>query len=116
MFPIITNFQTLTGKAPLFLDAEVGRVADDIIVLRYSKSPDPASEPATTDFSVAGTSETITAVTFIGNTVRLTMSDDLLSSDTLTVSYTQGANPLQDTSINESEDLTTESVTNNITP
>jgi hypothetical protein len=112
----ITNFQTLTGRAPVFLDAEVGLIADDIIVLRYGKSPDPASEPATTDFAVAGTSETITTVTFIGNTVRLTMSSDLLSSDTLTVSYTAGSNPLRDTSINESVDLVTESVTNNITP
>ena len=114
MLPIITNFQTLTGKAPVFLDAEVGRVAINIIVLRYNKSPDPASEPATTDFAVAGTSETITDVTFIGNTVRLTMSDDLLSTDTLTVSYTKGSNPLQDTSQNESVNLVTESVTNNI--
>jgi len=114
MLPIITNFQTLTGRAPVFLDAEVGRVASDIVVLRYNKSCDPVSEPATTDFAVAGTVQTITDVTFIENTVRLTMSAVLLSTDTLTVSYTKGINPLRDTSINESVNLVTEPVINNI--
>ena len=114
MFPIITNFQTLTGRAPVFLGAEVGNIADDTVVLTYNKSPDPASKPATGDFAVAGTVQTITAVTYIGNTIRLTMSASLLNTDVLTVSYTQGSNPIQDTSKNESLDLTTESVTNNI--
>ena len=110
----ISNFQTLTGRAPVFQDAEVGRLANDIIVLRYGKSCDPASVPATSDFSVAGTVQTITTVTFINNEVRLTMSLALLNTDVLTVSYTKGVNPLKDTSQNESSNLVTESVVNNI--
>lgn len=110
----ISNFQTLIGLAPFFIDAEVGLLANNIIVLNYSKSPDPASEPATTDFTVAGTIQTITDVIFWGNEVRLVMSADLLNTDTLTVSYTKGANPLRDTSNKESVNLVTESVTNNI--
>ena len=114
MFPIITNFQTLTGRAPVFVSAEVGNIADDTVVLTYNKSPDPTSKPATGDFAVAGTAQTITAVDFINNTVRLTMSANLLNTDVLTVSYTAGVDPLMDTSKNESLDLTTESVTNNV--
>ena len=114
MFPIITNFQTLTGLAPVYLRSEVGNVADDTIVLTYNKTLNYDSVPATTDFAVAGTSETITAVDIYGSEIFLTMSNDLLSTDTLTVSYTKGSNPIQDSSINESVNLVTESVINNI--
>jgi len=63
---------------------------------------------------VAGTAQTITDIIFWGNDVRLVMSAVLLNTDTLTVSYTKGANPLQDTSKKESVNLVTEPVTNNI--
>lgn len=114
MFPIITNFQTLTGLAPVYLRSEVGNVVDDTIVLTYNKTLNYDSVPATGDFTVAGTLETITAVNIYGSEIHLTMSNDLSDSDTLTVSYTKGSNPIQDSSINESIDLVTESVVNNI--
>ncbi len=109
-----SNFQTLMGLAPLFIDAEVGRLANDTVVLTYSKGFDAASIPATTDFTIAGTAQTITDVEFWGNEVRLVMSAALLNTDVLTVSYTKGTNPLRDSSIKESVDLVTESIVNNI--
>ena len=111
---IITNFQTLTGRAPVFQDAEVGRVANNIIVLRYNKACDPSITPATTDFSVSGTVQTVSSIDFVGNTVRLTMSAALQNTDVLAVSYTPGINKLQDTSGNLAVALSSESVTNNI--
>ena len=112
--PIISNFQTLTGKAPVYLKSEVGLVTAAIIVLTYNKTLDYSSVPATTDFSVAGTLETITALNIYGSTIYLTMSANLSHTDVLTVSYTKGTNPVQDSSVNESVDLVNESVTNNI--
>jgi len=110
----ITNYPTLTGLAPVFQWAEVGNVADDIIVLKYGKNPDPDFVPDELDFSVDGTLETITNVDIVGDTIRLTMSDSLLSTDDLTVSYIKGTNPIQDTSGHESLDLTDREVINNI--
>lgn len=113
MLPIITNFQTLTGVAPFLIGAEVGLVASNTVVLTYSKSCDPSSVPATGDFAVSGTVQTISTVTFYYNQVRLTMSGDLLSTDTLAVSYTPGTNKLKDTSNNLAVALSSEPVTNN---
>lgn len=110
----ISNYQTLTGVAPVFQWAEVGNVAADIIVLKYGKNPDPASVPGTGDFTIAGTAETITDVTMVGDIIQLTMTGNLIDTDVLTVSYTKGSNPIQDTSGNESVNLVTESIVNNI--
>ena len=114
MFPIISNFQTIMGKAHLFLRAETGLLADDIVVLVYNQTLSQDSIPATGDFAVAGTGQTISDVGIFGSTVRITMTADLLTSDVLTVSYTKGSNPIQDSSVNESVDLVTESVVNHI--
>lgn len=114
MFPLITNFQTLTGKAPVFLKAEVGLVTSAIVVLTYNKTLSYDSVPATMDFSVGGTLETITALNIYGSTIYLTMSGNLQLTDVLTVSYTKGVNPIQDSSVNESVNLVNKPVVNNI--
>ena len=106
------NFQTLTGKAPVFLKAEVGLIGDDIIVVIHNKSISPDYIPVTGDFAVAGTAETISSLAIKGHAIWLTMSGDILPSDTLTVSYTKGSTPIQDSSRNESENIVTESVVN----
>ena len=109
---LITNFPTLTGLAPVYLRSEVGNVADNVIVLTYNKTLNYNSVPATTDFAVAGTYETIISVNIYGSEIFLTMSGNLISSDILTISYTKGSNPIQDSSINQSVNLVTKSIVN----
>jgi len=110
----ISNFQIITGKAPVFLYAEVGNVAADKVIVAFNKTVWPGSEADKADFAVAGTSETISTLTLDNHNIILTMSGNLLNTDVLTVSYTQGSNPVQDSSGNESVDLVTEPVINNI--
>jgi len=112
MVQIVSNFQTIMGKAPTYLHSSVGLVGDGIIVLTYNKSLNPDSIPATGDFSVAGTAATITEVTIHGPNIRLAMSSDIVPTDVLTISYTKGANPIQDSSVRESVNLVTESISN----
>ena len=98
--------------APILASVEVGDVADDEIVLTYDETLDD-STPATGDYSVAGTVETISSVTVNGLTVTLAMSGVIYDFQTITISYTAGANPIRDAALNESANLTNEAVTNN---
>ena len=100
--------------APLLLIAEVGNVGDDKLVLTYGEPLDETSTPATGDFSVGGTSETVSSVAVSGQTVTLTLSDDIHTSDTITVSYTAGTNPIRDQAENDAADLVDQAVTNNV--
>ncbi len=87
------------------------------LVLNYSEALDTASTPATTDFtvSVAGTNKTPSDVEVAGSAVTLTLAtaDAVTAGQTVTVSYTVGANPIKDLAGNDAAALSTQAVTNN---
>ena len=98
---------------PVIQSAEVGNSADNIIVMTYDKALDISSTPATTDFTTSP-SKTISSVVVLGSDVIITCDTDFLSTDTVTISYTQGTNPIQDLAGNPAANLTNYAVTNNI--
>lgn len=75
-------------------------VAEPTIIARsYDENLDPASVPATSDFTLAGTlatSKTITGVAIAGNIVKLTCSSAFAPGDQPIISYTPGTNKLRD--------------------
>ncbi len=98
--------------APTLSTVEVGAVADNKIVLTYDEELDTGSVPATGDFTVAGTLFTISTVGVAGLVVTLTLSGDVYDFETITLSYTAGANPIRDLAFNDAANLVTEAVTN----
>lgn len=67
--------------------------------LTYDEALDPASQPALADFTVAiqsGGSIQVTSVQISGNTVALTLGRAPAAGEELTLTYTPGANPVQD--------------------
>ena len=124
--------------APVFLSAEVGSVADNIVVMSYDSSLSPDIIPATTDYVVTGGGETfmldgdgnvvldgsgspvlmvsnaVTNVSVSSTTVILTLTRNIEFGDNVVLSYISGANPLQGVGGGQCEDLAEEAVTNNI--
>jgi len=88
-------------------------VADNKIVLTYTETLDNTSTPTTTDYSLSGTSETVSAVVVDWATVTLTLSGDITESDTVLLSYISGANPIRDLAENDAANLTNQAITNN---
>ena len=88
------------------------------LVLAYDEQLDPNSVPASGDFSIGtdGDAQSVTAVGVSGTDVTLTLSPGVVSGDAVTVSYTAGANPIQDTAGNDAANLVDKSVTNNTAP
>lgn len=99
--------------APTLSTATVENAAPADIVLTYSESLDTGSVPATGDFTPSG-GKTVTAVAVSGTTVTVTVDTAYVSTDTITISYTAGANPIQDVHGNDAADLTNQAVTNNV--
>lgn len=96
------------------LGIEVGNVASNIIVLSYLEALDATSVPAITDF-VTTPARTISNVQITGNECRLTVDSNFLNTDTITLSYTVGVNPIQNLAGDAQEQsFTDEPVTNNI--
>lgn len=85
------------------------------MVLTYDEALDEASIPDLTDFSVSidGSASTPTAIDVSSTTVTLTLSPLVEYGDVVTISYTKGANPLQDGAGNDVSNLTNQAVTNN---
>lgn len=110
------NVHIFGGKisGTFLASAEIGNVADNKIVLLYSRSLDTGSVPATGDFSVGGTSETVSAVGVAGSSVTITLTGNVGSADTITITYTAGANPIRDLDENNVDNLVSQAVTNNI--
>ena len=114
-YSIECDSAALDITAPVYSSSEVGNVDAGILVMAYSEALDSSSTPATTDFSISdGSPNAVTDVAVSGTAVTLTLTNDVLFGDTVTASYTKGANPLQDASANECVNLVTESVTNNV--
>lgn len=111
--PYTIKYVSVDIVAPTLSSVEVGNVADDIIVLTYDEALDTGSVPATGDFSIAGTSETVSSVAVSGATVRLTMSGDIYILEVILASYTAGTNKIRDLAENNAANFTNEAVTNN---
>lgn len=84
------------------------------LTLTYSEALDAASMPATGDFDVRvnGVARGVNAVGISGTTVALTLAGPVVAGETVTVSYTPGANPVRDAAGNTAAALTAQSVTN----
>jgi uncharacterized repeat protein (TIGR02059 family) len=100
---------------PTFVSAEVGTVSAKTLKIYFDSAVSGSSVPATTDFTVNdGAANAVTNVAISGSVVTLTLTNDVDNGDTVVVSYTAGANPLQSSDGNNMINLTTESVTNNV--
>lgn len=100
--------------APGLIYAEVGNVSDDVIVIAYDDTLDGTSVPATGDYSLSGTTQTVSSVAINANEVRLTLSGDIVDTDTVLLTYTSGVNPVRDSAENDAANLVDEPVTSNV--
>lgn len=100
--------------APTLVSAVID-AAGTTLTLTYDEALDTGSSPATGAFSLAGTARTVSGVNVTGMTVVLTLSGAVAQGATVTVSYTAGASPIQDTAGNDAANLTNQAVTNNST-
>ena len=122
---------TMAGAGPaLAVDTEPPVLQEaglaDIFGIRliYDESLDTESIPDTGDFSVTvnGNPASVTGVgvtgefmSFIDNWVTLSVIPFINEGDTVTISYTKGGNPIQDTSGNEAVSFADEPVSTDMT-
>ena len=107
--------QEITVSLNLAPELSSAEVDGDSLVLTYSEALDDTSTPVASDFSVtvdSGTPAAPSNVSISGSEVTLTLAAAVSSSQTVTVSYTPGVNPIQDSGGAEAADLTDEAVTN----
>ena len=74
------------------------RAGGDEVVLVYSRMLDDATVPANSDFAVtvAGADRSVTGVAVEGHTVVLTLAAAVAAGQPVTVDYTPGLSPIQD--------------------
>ncbi len=102
---------TLDLTLPTLSSASVN---DNTLVMEYSEALDETSIPATTDYTVNnGSVVNVTNVSISGTDITLTLGIAVEHGDTVTINYTKGVNPIQDTSANEAVNLTSQAVINN---
>jgi len=112
----VANSSVVDSDAPVLSTAVVP--ADGLsLTLTYTDATglDQTSTPATTDFSLSGTSSAITAVEVNEYTVVLTLDQTVYSGETVTIDYTRGVNAIKDTYGNLAAELSGQAVTNNST-
>ena len=85
------------------------------LVLTYDEALDGGSTPAPGDFVVMadGTTITVNGVSITGSTVTLTLATAVEAGQTVTLAYTPGANPIQDTTGADAATLSAQAATNN---
>ena len=83
------------------------------LILTYNEALDATSEPAASDFTVtvAGSARTVSGVAVSGMTVTLTLGSAVTAGQAVTLDYTAGTNPIQDTSGNDAAGLSAQTVT-----
>ncbi|MHB1405163.1 MAG: cell wall-binding repeat-containing protein [Desulfitobacteriaceae bacterium] len=98
--------------APVLQSAEV---SGNTLTLTYDESLAGISVPVAGDFAVVvnSTTATVSDVAVSGTTVALTLAYAVSTGDTVTVSYTKGTNPVQDTAGNPAANLAGSTVNNN---
>ncbi|MCY4506835.1 MAG: SwmB domain-containing protein, partial [Acidobacteria bacterium] len=121
---MVTVHDDDAGSTPPTLSSAT--VEGATLVLTFSDSLVDTSVPAATDFEVRKTEAgspasvpvSLTGTPSIsGRTVTLTLPSAVLSTDTVTVSYTKpSSNPLQDAAGNQVAGFTQQAVTNNAVP
>ena len=110
MFTI--RLEDVDDTAPMLSSASVNGTT---LTLTYGEPLDGSSTPATGDFTVSGGDRvrTVTAVRVNGSAVELTLDVGAEHGEAgIQVSYTPGANPIQDVPGNDAEALSREPVTN----
>ena len=83
-------------------------VDGDILVLTYNEALDRASTPANDAYAVmvgGSTGPAVNNVTISGRAVTLTLATAVTSGQAVTLNYTPGANPVQDTAGNDAAAL-----------
>jgi uncharacterized repeat protein (TIGR02059 family) len=104
--------ETLPTKLSMSTNADGTSIA-----ITCSETLDTESVPATTDFAIAGTSATISAVAISGAVVTLTISGPIVCEESVTIAYTApAANNIQDVYGNELASWTAAAVTNLTAP
>ena len=109
--------QPVTNVVPPAFVSATSSNAGGTITLTYAGALDTGSIPASTDYTLAGTSATVAApVSIVGSTVVLNLATALVEyGETVTVSYTAGANPLKGAAGSAVANLVTEACAN-VTP
>jgi uncharacterized repeat protein (TIGR02059 family) len=114
-----TSNVTIDTVAPALSTATVNGTS---LVLTYTDTNGvykaSGTTPLASDYTVMvnGASATISTLGLSGNVVTLTLSNTVADTDVVTVSYTPGANPLQDASANLALALSNTSVANQTAP
>ena len=109
---LVRSAQRVDGVRPAFVSAAVDGAS---LTLTYGEALDGGSEPASGEFTVTvgGSGRTVAGVLVSGSTVTLTLDPAVEHGDTgIRVSYTPGANPIQDEVGNDAQALSNRSVTN----
>ena len=114
LLPIQARAQGTDATAPSLLVANVDGTS---LVLIYNELLNESSTPATTDFTVDidGTDHTPSGVAVRGAEVALTLTTGAVSTNTVTLDYTKGSNPVEDdagTDGNDAISFTGQQVTN----
>lgn len=81
------------------------------LTLTYNEALDTGSIPLITDFVLSG-GHIVTGVTVISNTVILTLTPSVTSTETITLDYTPGLTPIQDLIGNDAAALVGQALTN----
>ena len=108
----VTN-NTLDTTAPALAATNPAVVSGDTLVLTYNEALDSGSTPAPDAYTVAGAARAVSNVAVSGSAVTLTLASAVTVGQTVTVSYTPGTTPVQDTSGNAAAAFTNQAVTNN---
>ena len=102
---------------PVPVSAEIGIMANNLLVITFDLDLDPASTPDATDFSTTGVylNAQPAGIAIVGNEVRLTLANNARCDDTITVSYSVPMiNGLKSLTGGYVESFTNFSVTTNI--
>ena len=110
---LVTNNTPAPDSTPPALST--AEVNGSSLVLTHNETLDTNSVPANGDFSIGtdGDAQTVTAVGVSGTDVTLTLSAGVASGDTVTVSYTADADPIQDIAGNDAANLLDQALVNN---
>lgn len=104
--------QTAIDQTPPTL--ETAEASADSVILNYNEILDQTSIPSTGNYTVniGGSPVTISSVSISNDSVFVLLQNPVSTSDIITLSYTGGANPVRDVSLNNVANLSNITVTN----
>ena len=110
----VSQSQPTDSTAPSFLRAEIITSTPGTLTLYYDENLDAGSVPSVGDYDVQVNSiaNAVTNIQLDGRKVILTLTSNVTTGQTVTVSYTASANPIRDISENNSANLSTQAVLN----